>query len=268
MIIVGELINATRKSVQKAIESKDAAAVGKLAKDQAEAGASYIDVNAGVFIENEAEYLKWVVEAVTAATATPCSIDSSNPSTIAAVLDHLPNTHDTAPMINSISLEKSRFKNMMPILAGTDLKVIALCLGDDGLPETADQRLAIADKLINQLVKNGVKLENIHVDPLVQALATNTIFGLEFLKAVDGIMTGYPGVHTMCGLSNISFGLPARKLLNRTLVAMAVGRGLDGAIINPLDAQMMANIAAAETLAGRDQYCTNYLRAYRAQQLT
>lgn len=267
MIIVGELINATRKSVKEAIESRDAEAIGKLAADQAEAGATYIDVNAGVFIENEVDHLKWVIDETTAATNTPCCIDSSNPSTIEAALAHLQGKTDAIPMINSISLEKERYENMMPILAGTDMKVIALCMGDDGMPETAAQRLAIADKLINGLVKNNVKIENIHVDPLVQALATNSIFGIEFLNAVEGIMAGYPGVHTMCGLSNISFGLPARKFMNQTLMVMAIAKGLDGAIMNPLDQKMMANIIAAEALSGKDNYCMNYLKAFRAGML-
>ena len=264
MIIVGEMINATRKSVKEAIETRDAVTIGKLAKDQAEAGAAYIDVNAGVFIENEVGHLKWVIDEVTAVTDTPCCIDSSNPSTIEAALSHLQGKKGAVPMINSISMEHDRYENMIPILAGTDLKIIALCMGDDGMPETAAQRLAVADKLISGLVKNNVKIENIYVDPLVQALATNSIFGIEFLKAVEAIMTSYPGVHTMCGLSNISFGLPARKFMNQTLMTMAIAKGLDGAIMNPLDKKMMANIVTAEALAGKDNYCMKYLKAYRA----
>jgi 5-methyltetrahydrofolate--homocysteine methyltransferase len=264
MIIVGELINATRENVKEAIESSNADAIRKLAKDQAEAGASYIDVNAGTFIENEAGHLKWVIDEVLQAVKIPCCVDSSNHRTIEAALNHLQGKTDAVPMVNSISMETERYENVMPILAGTDFKVIALCMGDAGMPETANQRLAIADKLINGLVKNNVKLENIYVDPLVQALATNSIFGIEFLNAVEAIMTRYPGVHTMCGLSNISFGMPARKLMNQTLMVMAISKGLDGAIMNPLDRKMMANIVTAEAIAGKDKYCMNYLKAFRA----
>lgn len=264
MIIVGELINATRESVKKAIESRDAEVIGKMAAAQAEAGATYIEVNAGTFIKNEVDHLKWVIDETTAATDIPCCIDSSNHSTIEAALVHLQGKTGTIPMINSISIEKDRYESMLPILAGTDLRVIALCMGDDGIPEAADERVAIADKLINGLVKNNVKIENIYVDPLVQALATNSIFGIEFLNAVERIMAGYPGVHTICGLSNISFMLPARKFMNQTFMVMAIAKGLDSAIINPLDNKMMANIATAETLAGKDSYCMNYLNVYRA----
>jgi 5-methyltetrahydrofolate--homocysteine methyltransferase len=99
----------------------------------------------------------------------------------------------------------------------------------------------------------------------VQPVSTNKMYGVEFLDAVEKIMTRFKGVHTMCGLSNISYGLPARKFMNQTLMVMAIAKGLDGAIVNPLDKRMMACITAAETLAGRDDFCMKYLKAYRAK---
>jgi len=260
MIIVGELINASRKAISQAIEAQDEGAIATVAQNQFQAGAHYIDVNAGVFVDQEADFLKWLVRVVQKAVPIPCCIDSPNPAAIQAALE----VHQGIPMINSISLEKERWDRLLPIVSGGGLKVVALCMSDAGMPETAGQRLAIADKLINGLVKNHVKLEDIHVDPLVQPVATNAIFGVEFLKTVEGIMTGYPGVHTICGLSNISYGLPERKFLNQTFMTMAIAKGLDGAIVNPLDGRMMANIVAAEALAGRDDFCMNYLKAYRA----
>ena len=152
---------------------------------------------------------------------------------------------------------------MLPIIAGTDAKIVALCMSDAGMPETADQRLSIADELINKLIGSNIRIENIFVDPLVQPVATNHIFGYEFLTVIDQIRTRFQGVHTMCGLSNISYGLPERKLLNRTFMVMAIAKGLDGAILNPLDRRMMAYIAAAETLTGKDDFCMNYINAYR-----
>jgi 5-methyltetrahydrofolate--homocysteine methyltransferase len=167
-------------------------------------------------------------------------------------------------MINSISLEKERYEALLPVVAGTDLKVVALCMSDKGMPETAEDRLKIADELINKLVQNNIPLDNIYVDPLVQPVGARNDYGIEFLNAIDGIMTRFKGVHTMCGLSNISYGLPQRKFLNMAFAMMAIAKGLDGLIINPLDKQMMAGIIAAETLAGRDDYCGSYLQAYRA----
>jgi 5-methyltetrahydrofolate corrinoid/iron sulfur protein methyltransferase len=260
VIIIGELINASRKTIGRAIEEQDAATIQQVAGDQAAAGADYIDVNAGIFVGREPEYLKWLVETVQEVTDKPCAIDSPDPRAIEAGLS----AHKGTPMINSISLEKERYENLLPLIAGTDLKVIALCMSDDGMPETVEDRLKIADKLINGLTRNKVKVENIFVDPLVQPMSVNNSFGTEFLDSVEEIMKRFPGIHTACGLSNISYGLPARKFLNQIFMIMAIAKGLDGAIMNPLDQRMMANITAAEALAGRDSYCVKYLKAYRA----
>jgi 5-methyltetrahydrofolate corrinoid/iron sulfur protein methyltransferase len=259
MIIVGELINASRKTIAEAIEKQDTAAVQKVAADQIQNGADFIDVNAGVFVDKEPEYLRWLVTTVQTTTDALCSIDSPDPKAIEAALA----VHKGTAMINSISLEERRYQDLLPIVAGTDLKVVALCMSDAGMPQTADDRMAIADKLVNGLVQHNVKIENIYVDPLVQPVATDTRFGVEFLKAIEQIMTTFKGIHTLCGLSNISFGLPERKFINQTFMIMAIARGLDGAIVNPLDKRMMANITAAEMLMGKDDYCSNYLTAFR-----
>jgi 5-methyltetrahydrofolate corrinoid/iron sulfur protein methyltransferase len=260
MIIIGELINASRKAIGTAIEAQDAAAIQQVARDQAEAGADYIDVNAGVFVGKEPEYLKWLVKTVQAAVDKPCAIDSPDPSAVEAALTE----HKGTPMINSISLEKERYEKLMPIIAGTDMKVIALCMSDKGMPKTVADRMEIADELIEGLVKNNVKIENIFVDPLVQPISVENTFGLEFIDSIEKIVTTYPGIHTACGLSNISYGLPARKFMNQTFMTMAIAKGLDGAIINPLDRRMMASIIASEALAGKDGYCMKYLKAFRA----
>jgi len=261
MLIVGELINASRKAIKAAIEKQDQEAIAQIAKDQAAAGANYIDVNAGVFVGQEPEYLEWLVKTVQSVVDEPCCIDSPDPKAIEKALA----AHSGMAMINSISLESDRYEALMPIVAGTDLKVVALCMSDDGMPETKDDRMKIADKLVNGLLQNNVSIENIYVDPLVQPVSTNNNFGVEFLNTIEQIVTNYPGIHTVCGLSNISFGLPERKFLNQTFMSMAIAKGLDGAIVNPLDKKMMANIIAAEALAGRDDYCMAYLQAYRAE---
>jgi 5-methyltetrahydrofolate--homocysteine methyltransferase len=263
MIVVGELINASRKQVAAAIESRNEAEIAKLAQDQFEAGADYIDVNAGIFVDREAEYLKWLVTTVQSAVEAPCCLDSPDPKAIEAALT----VHKGTAMVNSISLEKERLEKLLPVVAGTDLKVVALCMSDEGMPTTADQRLAIAGKLITALEKKDISLENIYMDPLVQPISADHVFGQEFLKAIERLRSGFPGIHTICGLSNISYGLPERKFLNQTFMVMAITRGLDGAIINPLDKRMMAGIVAAEALAGQDQYCLNYIQAFREKKL-
>ena len=260
MIIIGELINASRKAIGTAIEARDAAAIQKVAGDQHAAGANFIDVNAGIYVKKEPEYLAWLVQTVQAVVDGPCAIDSPNPKAIEAALA----VHQGTPMINSISLEKERYENLMPIIAGTDMQVIALCMSDEGMPKTVEDRLKIADKLVNGLLQNNVKMENIFVDPLVQPLSVDDTFGTEFINSVEQIMQKFEGIHTACGLSNISYGLPVRPFLNQTFMVMAITKGLDGAIVNPLDKKMMANITAAETLAGKDSYCMNFLQEFRA----
>ncbi len=260
MIIIGELINASRKAIQAAIEGGDAGAIQLVARDQAGAGADYIDVNAGVFVGKEPEYVQWLVRTVQQATDKPCAIDSPDPAVIEAALT----VHRGIPMINSISLEKDRYEKHLPIVAGTEMKVIALCMSDTGMPQTVDDRMKIADQLVNGLIRNNVRLENIFVDPLVQPVSVNNAFGMEFVNAIEKIVAAFPGIHTACGLSNFIYGLPAVKFMNKMFLAMAIPKGLDGAIMNPLDKRMMANIIAAEALAGRDSFCMKYLKAFRA----
>lgn len=260
MLVIGELINASRRTIATYIKEQNVQAIQKVARDQLEAGADYIDVNAGIFVGKEPDYIKWLVTQIQEAVGVPCCIDSPDPTAIEAGIS----VHKGIPMINSISLEKDRYDSLMPILAGTDFKVVALCMSSAGMPKTADDRMAIADKLVNGLLQNHVKIENIYVDPLVQPVSVNKDFGHEFLKSIEKIMATFKGIHTACGLSNVSFGLPNRRLLNQLFLAIAISKGLDAAIIDPLDRRMMANILAAEVLAGKDDHCLKYLKGYRA----
>ena len=259
MLIVGELINASRKQIRMAIENQDGDTIQQIAREQAGNGADYIDVNAGVFVGKEAEYLKWLVTTVQEAVDTPCCIDSPDPGAIEAALS----VHRGTPMINSISMEKERHDALMPIIAGSDYKIVALCMSDAGMPETADARVSIAEELVSNLEKHQIPLDNMYVDPLVQPLSTNDNYGTEFLNSIERVKKQFPGIHTVCGLSNISYGLPERMLLNQTFMVMAITKGLDGAIVDPLDKKMMAAIITAETLAGKDEWCAEYLQAYR-----
>ncbi len=263
MIIVGELINASRKGIAALIEAQDKEAIQKVAADQLDNNADYIDVNAGIYAGKETEYLKWLVTSVQEKVDAPCCIDSADPRVVEAALS----VHKGTAMINSISLEKDRHDGLMPVIRGTDLKVVALCTSDEGIPETVEDKMAVADKLINSLVQNNVPIENIYVDPLVQPISTKNHFGLNFLEAVEKIRADFKGIHTICGLSNISYGLPERFFLNQTFLIMAITKGLDAAIVDPLDRKLMSKIIAAEALMGMDRYCMNYLKAYRSQKL-
>ncbi|MFW5753572.1 MAG: dihydropteroate synthase [Marinilabiliaceae bacterium] len=259
MQIIGELINASRKKVRQDIQDQNADNIAQLAKEQREAGADFIDVNAGIFVGKETEYVKWLVETVQGTVDAPCCIDSPDPKVIEEALK----LHKGVPMINSISLESDRYENLLPIVRDNDVKVIALCMSDEGMPYTKDARLKIADKLINNLVKNNVPIENIYVDPLVHPIGSGDTLGMEALNSIEAIMKEYEGVHTACGLSNISYGIPKRQFVNQVFMNMAIAKGLDSAILNPLDKKMMANIIAGEMLAGKDEFCANYMDAYR-----
>ena len=263
MIIVGELINSSRRQIAEAIETRDRKLIQELAASQMQNGAHFIDVNAGTFGDTEGEHLEWLVKTVQEKVEAPCCLDSPDPNALERALT----AHRGTAMINSISLEKERYENVLPWIAGTDMKVIALCMSDQGMPETTDDRVAVADQLINRLIQNNIPLNHIYVDPLVQPVSTNGGYGVAFLSAIEKIMATFEGVHTMCGLSNISYGLPKRKRMNRAFMAMAISKGMDGAIVNPLDNEMMAVIATAEALCGKDEYCMAYLQAYREEKL-
>ncbi len=259
MQIVGELINASRKKIREEIRNKDHDCIVQVAREQQEAGADFIDVNAGIFVGQEADYMKWLVETVQGNVDAPCCIDSPDPEVIAEGLK----VHKGVPLVNSISLESPRYDDILSVIKGSDVKIIALCMSDEGMPYTRDARMKIADKLINGLTSNDVPLENIYVDPLVQPIGSGDTLGLEFLNTIEQIHAEFKGINTICGLSNISFGLPKRKFVNQAFMIMAITKGLNAAIMNPLDQKMMANIVVAEMLAGKDEFCANYMDAYR-----
>lgn len=264
MILVGELINASRSAMRQAMIEGDGSSLASTARQQVDAGCHYIDVNAGIFHNREAEMLRWLVELVQNSTGAMCCLDSPDPVALEAALE----VHEGRALINSISLETKRRESMLPLLRGGDARVVALCMSDLGMPHSAADRVAIADELINLLVREGMELDDIFIDPLVQPISTDNGFGREAMAAVSTIKRNFPGVHVICGASNISFGLPLRRLLNRTFLVMVVAHGLDAAIIDPTDKTLMAALIAAEALAGQDEFCAAYLESYRQGKLT
>ncbi len=264
MLIIGERINSSRKPIYHAIKAKDADFIRSEAQAQADAGANYIDINAGNFVEQETEYLCWLVEVIQGKTELPLCIDSPNPEAIAAALKSARGT----AMVNSISLEKARLKGMMPLVKKYKSKIIALCQSDEGMATTVEAKVKIAERSVEALTKEGLALSDIYIDPLVYPIATDTQSAIAALGAIERIVKLFPGVHTICGLTNVSFGLPARKLLNRTFLVAAIFHGLDSAIIDPTDRELMASLIAAEALANRDEFCFRYIKAYRRRELS
>lgn len=260
MIIIGERLNTSRKGLEEAVEKRDEEFLAHIARSQLESGAGYLDVNCGTRIRSEVEDLKWLTQFVQSVVDAPLAIDSPNPVAAEAALE----VHKGKPIINSISGEKERYESFIPLVKKYKAGVVALCMDDSGMPETADQKVSAATELVKRLNDDGVPNEDIYLDPLVQPVSSNQEFGKHFLEAVKRIMEQFPGIHTTCGLSNISHGLPKRKAINQCFVVMAVAAGLDTAIADPNDAGLMQSIIVAEALLGKDDYCASYLEAFRA----
>jgi len=260
MVIIGEKINSTLKTIRLAIENYDAAAIQDLAKKQHEAGAAYIDVNAGMFHDDEPERLVWLINTIQEVLDAPFSIDSPNPKAIEAALKANKNPK---PIINSITDEQERFNSILPLAMQYKTDIIALCMDDNGMPETVDDRVAIAERLIEKLTKEGMSLEEIYIDPMVRPIGTDSNNGIVAIETIRKVKAEFPGVHIACGLSNISFGIPGRKLVNQAFLVAAMAAGMDGAILDPLDKKLMSLVYATEALLGKDEYCMNYITKFR-----
>jgi cobalamin-dependent methionine synthase I len=259
MLIVGENINTSRKRIAEAVEKQDSEFIVQAAKNQADAGADFIDVNAGTFVDREAEYLCWLVKTVQDAVDLPLCLDSPSPEALSEAVKH----HRGEPMINSISLEEDRFQGLLPVITSQPCKVVALCMAQTSMPTTADERVAVAAELIEKLTNAGVTLEDIYVDPLVQPVSVDVNMGNAVLEAIQRIMETFPGIKTICGLSNISYGLPLRKLVNRHFLALATARGLSAAILDPTDKRLMATLLSTRMVLGKDEYCGDFIDAYQ-----
>jgi 5-methyltetrahydrofolate--homocysteine methyltransferase len=260
------LINATRKKVGEALKSRDSAFFEDLARRQDEAGADIIDVNAGADPATELDDMKWAVSVVQAATDKPLAIDSPDPEVVRAGLEIY--TGDQQLMVNSITLEPDRFEPVAAIVAEAGTQVIALAMTESGMPCSKDERVEAAQKLIDGLTERGIPPERIFVDPVVTPVSTMPDVGPMMLDAIAEIREYSPEGHVTCGLSNVSYGLPERKLLNRVFLCAAMGAGLDSAILDPLDAGIMATVLAAEALLGHDEFCMEYVMASREGKLT
>jgi len=263
MLVVGERINSSRKGIEPAIRERDAEFIVKEAKDQIEAGAHVIDVNAATLMEKELESLTWAIQLIQDSLDVPICIDTPNPRAVEKVL---PLCKGKA-MVNSITAETERYAKLIGFIQQYKPNVVGLCMDDRGMPDSAEDRIRIASDLIGKLTKDEVKLGDIYIDPVVTPVSTDTRCGVGVLDAIEAIMREFPGVHTICGLSNVSYGLPNRRQVNRMFLVMSMTRGLDAVILDPCDRRMMANLITTDTLLGKDEFCTNYLMAFREGKL-
>jgi 5-methyltetrahydrofolate corrinoid/iron sulfur protein methyltransferase len=263
MKIIGEKINGTRKMVGKAIAERDALTIQNLAIKQVEGGAQWLDINAGTPPEREPDDLVWLIHLVQEVADIPLCLDSANPEALRVALKEVSKT----PMINSISGEPSRLESILPIVAEFGCPVIALCMDEKGIPATAEGRLEVIRNVFSMTRAAGISDEKMYVDPLAMTISTNTQAGIIIFTAMRLIHNEFPQAHISCGLSNVSFGLPVRSLINRTFLVLALEAGMDTAIIDPNDCELQAAIFTSELLLGKDRHCLNYTRAYRSGKL-
>ncbi|HET7341397.1 MAG TPA: dihydropteroate synthase [Methylomirabilota bacterium] len=264
MLVVGERLNSTRKPVLEALTARDEAALLAEAQAQWAAGSHYLDVNTAAVLDDEARCMAWLVESIQAAIPDALvAVDSPNPEALEAGL----RAHRGRALLNSITAERERLDNGLPLVREFGPRVIALTMDDEGLQRDPERRFAIGARLIETLAREGVALDDIFVDPLVFPVSAETDAALVALDIMDRLKSAYPGVHVVCGVSNVSHGLPVRKQVNQVFLLMAMARGLDAVIVDPLDARMAANILTARMLLGRDAGCKAYLTAYRQGRL-
>jgi cobalamin-dependent methionine synthase I len=263
MIVIGEKINGTRTSVAKAIKERDEAFIEDLARRQVEAGAHYLDINAGTHPDQEPEDMVWLINTVQGVSDVTLCLDSANPQALATGIKAVKKT----PMINSLSGEKDRLEGVLPLACEHKTELVVLAMDDNGIPKTGEDRVNIIRNLVNVTRQNDLPDENLFIDPLIAALATDTESGNMALETMRRIKEEFPRVHLTAGISNISYGLPERSIVNRAFVALAIATGLDSVIINPEDRDLRGILFATELVLGKDSYCLNYIKAYRSGEI-
>ena len=258
MIIIGEKINGTIPGVKRAIQERDEQYIVNLAVKQAEAGADYIDICADAMPEFEIDTK--LVNGNRAGSGREASlcIDSRSKA-IEAVFDKA----KVPGIINSVSGEEGKCEVIFPLVQGTEWDVIALTCDNSGIPADVESRMEITKNIMDKTQEYGIDPARIHIDPLVMALATDNSTFVKFLDAMQQIKKLYPSVKVTSGLSNISFGMPLRKAVNQSFLTIALSAGMDSAIMDPCNKEMMAALFATEALLGRDKFCRNYNKAYR-----
>ena len=259
MIIIGEKINGTRPDVARAIKDRDSGYITSLARRQAQAGASYLDLNAGTHPEQEPADMVWLVQLIQGAAKAKLTIDSANPQAILAGIE----AADSLPMINSLSGEQARVEGVLPLACRYGTELVVLALDDNGIPKTAQERLDIIRRLVGLARDGGLSDEKMYIDPLVTTIATDNASGLIAFETIRLVKKEFPKVHITCGLSNISFGQPGRGVINQAFAPLAMAAGLDSAILDPTDAGLRSVIYAAEMVLGRDPDCQAYSQAHR-----
>jgi 5-methyltetrahydrofolate--homocysteine methyltransferase len=263
VLIIGEKINATIPKVKEAIRSHDAAELKKLAADQESAGAHLIDINVGTgegSSQDEIDNMEWIVKLVRDNISGSICIDSADVKVLEAGLNA---GKDRIGMVNSVKATDSNIAEVLPLSSQHGVPVIGLAMDEQGIPREVSQRLKACEKIIKGAEQFGIPPEHIYFDPLVMPISTDNGQGRVTLDTLREIKKEFPKAKTILALSNISFGLPKRSLVNRSLLQMAMYLNVDAALVDPLDATLMATVKAGDVVLGRDRHCRKYTRAFR-----
>lgn len=260
MIIIGEKINGSIPVVADAIARRDAKFIQQRAIAQEKARATFIDCCASVPEAEEVETLHWMIDCIQEVTDLPVAVDSPS----AEVLREVWKFCKRPGLINSVSGEGDKIDKLFPILAeNKGWQVIALLSDDTGIPKNAADRLKVFDRIMAKAKEYEIAPDCIHIDPLVEMLCTSEN-GIETnIEVISTVRERYPSIHITAAVSNISFNLPMRKMINLGFTVLAMNAGLDSAILDPTNRDMMGLIYATEALLGLDDYCMEYIGAYR-----
>ena len=262
MIIIGERINGMFTDIGKAIKDRNPAAVHEWAKKQEEAGARYLDINTGPASRNQAEDMKWLVESAQEASELPLALDSTNYDAIEAGLALC----NKPALINSVPAEMPKMERVFEMAARYNAAVIGLAMNEQGIPKDAESRVALAMELVAMADAYGLHMEDLYVDPLVLPCNVGQDHGPEVFETLRQIkMLADPPPRTVVGLSNISQGTKSRELINRTFAVMAMACGLDAAIADACDDELIEAVATARIVLNMDIYCDSYVDVFRKQ---
>lgn len=260
MFIIGELINGMSTYMAKAIKAKDKAVIQKCALEQIKAGCGALDINCGPASADPVSDIQWLVQTVQEVTDKPLAIDSSKPKVIEAGLKVIKNK----ATINSTTADLEKLDILVPLAKKYNAKLIGLAISTKGIPQNKDQRLELAAQIVAYCAEQGFPLEDLYLDPVVLPVNVAQAQQKDILESIREFKIIYePSPKTIVGLSNVSQGTRVRSLINRAFLAMAIVYGLDAAILDPTDKELMDIAITAELILNKQIYCDSYLEAYR-----
>lgn len=260
MFIIGELINGMYKNIGQAIKEKNKTAIQKCALEQIKAGAGALDVNCGPASRQPISDIQWLVQAIQEVTDKPLALDSSKPEVIESGLKVIKNK----AVVNSTTADPEKLDVLVPLAKKYNARLIGLTISAKGIPQNKDQRLELAANIVAHCVENGFPTEDLFLDPIVLPVNVAQAQMSDILEAIREFkIISDPPPKTVVGLSNVSQGTCVRSLVNRTFLTMAVAFGLDAAILDPTDKELVDAAITAELILNKQIYCDSYLDAYR-----